>query len=188
MDWWETVGVDREESITLVAQLVRERNAIDARLAGIMRRPMVSGHLGEWLASQIFDIELEESAVARGFDGRFRSGTLQGRTVNIKWYLKREDLLDTTESAALDYYLVLAGPASAAVSSRGGTRPWRIDAVYLFNAPQLHTEQLARGVKLGTASSVRKQQWTAAEIYPSANRLLLLTSRQTELLRMFRPE
>jgi hypothetical protein len=42
--------------------------------------------------------------------------------VNIKWYLKREGLLDTSESVRLDYYLVLAGPRSAAASSRGSTR------------------------------------------------------------------
>ena len=45
-------------------------------------------------------------------------------SVNVKWYLKREGVLDTTESAILDYYLVLAGPPSGAVSSKGTTRPW----------------------------------------------------------------
>jgi hypothetical protein len=67
-------------------------------------------------AAQIFDIELEASAVAAGIDGRFRSGSLQGRTANINWYPKREGLLDTTDSTALDYYLVLTGPPSAAAS------------------------------------------------------------------------
>src|SRR5690242_4625709 len=133
-----------------------------------MHRPMTSGHLGEWIAAQVFDIELEESAVAAGIDGRFRSGPLRGRTVNVKWYLKREGLLDTTESTALDYYLVLTGPTSAAGSSRGTTRPWCIEAVFLFDAPQLRSEQVMRGVKLGVASSVIKQQWAAAEIYPSS--------------------
>ena len=105
-----------------MAQLLHERNAIDAEIAALMHRPMTSGHLGEWIASEIFDIELEPSAVAAGFDGSFRSGPLHGQTVNIKWYLKREGLLDTSESVRLDYYLVLAGPRSAAASSRGSTR------------------------------------------------------------------
>jgi hypothetical protein len=108
--------------------------------------------------------------------------------VNVKWYLKREGLLDTTESMALDYYLVLTGPASAAASSRGTTRPWCIEAVFLFDARQLRSEQIARGVKRGVASSVIKQQWAAAEIYPSAtNPQLVTTSEQAEQLKLFAP-
>jgi len=66
----------------------------------------------------------------------------------------------------LDYYLVLTGPRSALLTSRGGTRPWRIDHVYLFHAPTLLAEQQSRGVKAGVAASVRKRQWESAEIYP----------------------
>jgi hypothetical protein len=159
----------KEDSLAQAAALLHERNAIDAELAQLMQRPMTSGHLGEWIAAQVFDIELEASAVAASIDGRFRSGPLQGRSVNIKWYLKREGLLDTTESTALDYYLVLTGPPIAAASSRGTTRPWCIEAVFLFDARQLRSEQAMRGVKRGTASSVIKHQWAAAEIYPSAS-------------------
>jgi hypothetical protein len=149
---------------------------------------MTSVHLGEWIAAQVFDIELEASAVAAGVDGRFRSGPLQGRTVNIKWYLKREGALDMTESTALDYYLVLTGPRSPALSSRGATRPWCIEAVYLFEARQLRSERIARGVKRGVASSIIRQQWEAAKIYPSAtNTQLTVTSMQAEQLRLFTP-
>jgi hypothetical protein len=176
------------DSLSRVAALLRERNAIDVELARFIHRPMTSGHLGEWIAAQVFGIELEASAVATGIDGRSRSGSLRGRTVNIKWYLKREGLLDTTESPALDYYLVLAGPRSPAGSSRGATRLWCIQAVYLFGARQLRSEQIARGVKRGVASSVIKQQWEAAEIYPSASNLgLAVTSQQAEQLRLFAP-
>lgn len=172
------------DTIAAVAALLRQRNAIDQELARIMQRPMTSGHLGEWVASQVFDIELEPSAVTAGIDGRFRSGQLAGRTVNIKWYLKREGLLDTSESTDLDYYLVLTGPPAAGVSSRGGVRPWCVNFVYLFDARQLRTEQIARGAKRGVASSVRKQQWADAEIYPSSNPRFLLTSHQIELLKL----
>jgi hypothetical protein len=147
---------------------------------------MASGHLGEWIAAQVFDIELEASAVATGIDGRFHSGPLTGGTVNIKWYLKREGMLDTTESTALDYYLVLSGPPSAAVSSRDARRPWCIEAVFLFDARQLRSEQISRGVKRGVASSVIKQQWAAAEIYPTpANPLLTVTPQQAAQLKLF---
>ena len=184
---WDTPVVETD-SLARAAALLRQRNAIDVELARLIHRPMTSGHLGEWIAAQIFDIELEASAVAAGIDGRFRSGPLQGRTVNIKWYLKREGLLDMTESTALDYYLVLTGPPSLAVSSRGTTRPWCIEAVYLFEARQLQAEQIVRGVKRGGASSVIKKQWKAAEIYPSAsNPELAVTPQQAEQLRLFAP-
>lgn len=173
-------------SLERAAGLLRERNAIDAELAQLMHRPMTSGHLGEWIAASVFDIELEPSAVAPGIDGRFRSGPLRDRTVNVKWYLKREGLLDMTESAALDYYLVLTGPSGLAASSFGGTRPWCIEEVFLFDARQLRDEQISRGVRRGTASSITSQQWTAAQIHPVAtNQRLAVTSQQADLLRLF---
>jgi hypothetical protein len=181
-----TLPIVDEGSLARAASLLHERNAIDAELARLIQRPMASGHLGEWIASQVFDIELEASAVAAGIDGRFRSGPLQNRTVNIKWYLKREGLLDMTESTALDYYLVLTGPPSAAISSRGTVRPWYIEAVFLFDSQQLRSDQMRRGVKRGVASSVTKQQWTAAEVFPSStNARLTITSQQAEQLKLF---
>lgn len=92
----ETLSAVEEGFLARAAALLCERNAIDAELARLIQRPMTSGHLGEWIAAQVFDIELGASAAAAGIDGRFRSGPLQGKTVNIKWYLKREGLLDTT--------------------------------------------------------------------------------------------
>jgi uracil DNA glycosylase superfamily protein len=182
----QTARILQAADLTAVADLLRRRNEIDAAIAGIIDRPMTSGHLGEWIAAHIFGITLEHGAANPVFDGRFRDGPLQGQTVNIKWYLKQEGLLDMTESAALDFYLVLAGPRSAAVSSRSSTRPWRIDAAYLFCAADLLAQQRARGVKTGVASSVPQAQWQAAEIYPVArNPLLPLTPDQISLLQLF---
>lgn len=45
---------------------------------------MASGHLGEWTASKVFDIELEKSAVAAALDGHFRGSPLAGKSVNVK--------------------------------------------------------------------------------------------------------
>jgi hypothetical protein len=91
-----------------------------------------------------------------------------------------------SSAPALDFYLVLAGPASAAASSRGSTRPRSVDAVYLFDAYQLREEQAARGVKQGVASSVLKGQWTAGEIYPERSARLAFTRAQAELLDVLR--
>ena len=174
------------EALSTVASLLRARNSIDADIARLIHRPMTAGHLGEWIASIIFDIALEESAVAKAMDGRFGSGPLVGRTVNVKWYLKREGLLDASEDPALDYYLVLAGPRSATLTSRGGTRPWTIESVYLFHALSLAQTLRDRGVKIGVASSVRNADWDAAEVYPRHSPLLPLSDLQRGWLRLFR--
>jgi hypothetical protein len=169
-----------------VGELLRERNIIDEKIAAITQRPMVSGHLGEWIAARVFGIELENSAVTAAIDGRFTSGPVSSRTVHVKWYLKQEGLLDVSQSEALDYYLVMTGPKSKVMSSRGQTRPWCIEAVYLFDARQLLDELRTRGVKIGIATSVRLAQWTAAEIFPhAANTLLTVDVEQAELLRLF---
>lgn len=75
-----------------IASLLRERNALDERICAIIPRPMTSGHLGRWIAARILGIELAVSAVEPGFAGRFTAEPLRGRTVNAKWYLKREGL------------------------------------------------------------------------------------------------
>ncbi|MFD0900186.1 hypothetical protein [Actinomadura sediminis] len=174
-----------DDKLGRIAELLVGRNAIDGEIAAIIQRPMTAGHLGEWIASRVFDIELEESATNTAFDGRFRVGPLQGRTVNVKWYLKQEGVLDISSSATLDYYLVLTGPRSAAGSSRADTRPWCVRAAYLFDAERLRHEQDARGVRTGVASSVLRRQWDEAEIYPhDRNPLLRVSPHQVELLQL----
>ena len=71
-------------------------------------------------------------------------------------------------------------------SRRSSTRAWHIDAVYLFDAADLLSQQQARRVKVGVAASVVQGQWNAAEIYPAArNTLLLLTPAQLRMLQPF---
>ena len=76
--------------------------------------------------------------------------------MNVKWYLKREGLLDRHSSPTLDYYLVMTGSHAGAISSKAGTRPWRIDSVYLFDSHDLLDEQQRRGVKIGIARAFGK--------------------------------
>jgi hypothetical protein len=180
------MSMENAEALRKLANLLRTRNAIDAEIATVIHRPMTAGHLGEWIAARIFNIELEQSATTTALDGRFTMGALRGRTVNVKWYLKREGLLDVTQSPTLDYYLVMTGPAAPAGHSRGAVRPWCLESVYLFDAHQLLDELRGRGVKIGVASSVRGAQWAAAEIYPQPrNPALVLLPDQTSLLRLF---
>lgn len=172
-----------------IAHLLRARNEIDAGIASVIDRPMTAGHLGEWIAAQIFDIKLEKNATTVAIDGHFRSGALVKKTVNVKWYLKNESLLDMTANPTLDFYLVLTGPPAPAVPSRGAVRPWRIDHVFLFDAHELLAEQQSRGVRVGIASSVPRRFWTAAEIYPATtNSAYALTLDQKVQLGLFAPD
>ena len=172
---------DRE--LRRLAALIKRRNEVEREVASIIERPMQIGHVGEFIASRIFNIELHESAVHRGSDGYFVGGPLDGRSVNIKFYGKNESLLDVNVNAPPDFYLALTGPRASAVSSRGLTRPWMISSVFLFD----HQELVSRlTVKLGVATSVRRHFWDEAEIYPSQNNpLLRLTQQQRDAIGMF---
>src|SRR5260370_11563939 len=101
-----TLRAVEADSLARAAALLRERNAIDAELARLIQRPMTSGHLAEWIAAQVFDIELEASAVAAGIGGRLRSGPLAVRGRKINRDLNLQSLLRTPESTALSYYVL----------------------------------------------------------------------------------
>lgn len=178
---------EREDAeLAELAALLRERNALDARLGRLLDRPVNTGSIGEWIAARIFNIELAAAANVAGYDGHFTTGVLAGRTVNVKAYTKHESVLDINPSAPLDYYLVLTGPKGAAASSRGTLRPFCIDAVFLFDAHRLHGELGERGVKIGIATSVLSAQWDQAQIYPLANNPeLVLNEAQRRQLGMF---
>lgn len=180
-------GVTDDAGLVRVAELLANRNRIDAEIAAVTGRPMASGHLGEWLASRVFGIDLAASTSQVAYDGVFAEGPLRGRTVNVKWYLRREGLLDMTASDVLDHYLVMTGPAGAAGSSREGTRPWVVSNVYLFDARELRDDLAARGRRAGTASSVRREAWSAVEVYPRPSPLLPLSARQRDALALFAP-
>jgi len=175
------------KNLERLAEVIRRKNILDDEIAGIIKRPALIGHTGEYIASEIFDISLEESATAKGLDGRFTTDSLAGKTVNIKWYGKWEGLLDLSPSAPPpDYYLVVAGPKAPAVSSKGKTRPWLINYVFLFNAQELIGELKSRGIKVGIATSVRNMLWEAAELYPNQqNRELMLSVEQKRMLSIF---
>lgn len=173
------------ERLGRVATRLRERNEIDRDIAGIINRPVTTGHLGEWIASQVFHITLNGAANQKSIDGHFTDRPLAGSSVNVKWYLKREGILDLSPGELPGYYLVLAGPPSPAGSSLGATRPWCVEAVYLFEAAAIHADLLARGRRVGVASSIRAVAWADAEVYPSRNSRFPLTEEQRSALAYF---
>ena len=51
---------DRDDTeLAELGALLRERNALDARIGRLLDRPVNTGSIGEWIAARIFDIELE---------------------------------------------------------------------------------------------------------------------------------
>jgi hypothetical protein len=174
------------DELKQLADLIKERNQIHTRISSIIGRPATMGHLGEFIASRIFDVHFEESATAKGIDGHFTAGPLSGKSVDIKWYGKQEGLLAINPEAIPDFYLVLTGPKSPAISSRGQDRPWRIKHVYLFYGLKLVDTLSARSIVFSVATSVRQDLWSEAEIYPSHNELFVLTDDQRKMLEIFK--
>jgi len=184
--------------LSSLIELLKERNALDAKIARLIGRPATTGHIGEYIAASLFGITLENSASNRGYDGRFTGGPLAGCTVDIKCYTKHEGVLDLPQDAKLlpatlpDYYLVLTGPKSTALSSRNTHRPLIIESIFLFEAVKLihaldlRANQSGKQVKFGLATSIPKQFWDGAEIHPEQrNRILALTTKQKDVLALF---
>ena len=160
--------MDGEVVLRRLASLLESRNDIDDEIAHLIGRPAIRGHVGKWIAQEIFGVRLEENAARVGFDGRFVDGPLAGKTVNVKWYGKREGLLDINPDSAPDYYLVMTGPKAVGMTSRGQTRPLVITEVFLFDGPAL-VERLRRlRVRLGVATGVRQHEWEEATVYPAS--------------------
>jgi hypothetical protein len=170
-----------------LAELIACRNQLEKEISAIIGRPAALGHLGEYIASRVFPIKLVKSASHQAIDGFFYEGPLSACSVNVKWYAMREGILDITPGFLPDYYLVLVGPPPTATAALGlRTRPWKIFSVHLFDAAELVDDLELRGVRIGIASSVRKELWDAAEVYPYANSSRYsLCSQQCELLNMF---
>jgi hypothetical protein len=106
--------VESDQELRRLAELLRVRNAADLDIARLIGRPVERGHLGEWIAARLFDLDMATSATQAGWDGRFHSGPLAGRTANIKFYGRLEGGLDLRDAdEATDEYLILVGPPAA---------------------------------------------------------------------------
>jgi hypothetical protein len=175
-----TIPID-ETAIGRLAALLRDRNRIDEQIAALIGRPALTGHIGEWIAAQIFGVKLEDSASQAGIDGCFTEPPLVGRTVNVKFYGVRTNVLDMKEIGKPQpgFYLAMTGPKAAAASSRGCARPCVIREVFLFETGPL-IQRLGR-VKIGISTSVREQEWEAARIYPITDKVGPITLRPDQV-------
>lgn len=174
-----------------LAELIGRRNTVDAEIATLIGRPPHSGHIGEFVAAAIFGIDLHPSASTRTHDGFFRDGPLAGRSVNIKYGTRRDGMLNLAQSVDPadhpDFYLVLTGPIATTFSSVGLSAPWVIHALYLFESRPLVEHLTSLGRRPGVATSVRRERWSSAMIFPEPQNLLFeLTTEQQSDLELFR--
>jgi hypothetical protein len=172
------------EDLVRLAHLLAARDALDAQIAELVGRSARPGDVGEFIAAQIFGLELAAATTQAGYDGIFGSGPLAGKTVNVKTY---GDVLGGLDISAhpCDYTLVLTGPPRGGPAGVHHHR-WRITGVYLFEMTQLLATLTARGVKIGIATSLRKADVAAAQIFPQSDRSpLRLSPDQVRQLRLF---
>ena len=175
-----------KEDLLALSELVKQHNKITSDISKLIGRPALTGHLGEYIASIIFDIRLADSASNKAIDGWFSSGNLEGKSVNVKWFTSHDGLMNLCESNQPDYYLVLTGEYHNPGPSRGRSNPWVITNIYLFDSEALIEKMRKAGTKIGTASSIKKMDWEAAEIYPNqTGQLLRLNQEQKDLLSLF---
>ena len=57
-----------KDDLEQIAKIIKRKNVIDDEVAAITGRPALIGHTGEYIASRIFDIKLEESATQKAID------------------------------------------------------------------------------------------------------------------------
>ena len=164
--------------------LLKERNSISRKISKhTCGLPVHTGRHGEFIASRIFNIELNTDPKEAGHDGKFRSPKLlECKTVNIKWYTARETILSLkTGNDKPDYYLVMTGPEKPCMEI---SRPLVIHSVFLFDREKLEHD-LTVPIRRN-ATSVKKTLWCKAEIYPNhKNKDLDLGPEQERELRKF---
>jgi len=166
-----------------LASLLKSRNTIDSKISALIGRTAQANNIGEYIASIIFRITLDEAGKRRGYDGRFSSGPLAGHTVDVQWHPRHDGLLNIKLDTLPDYYLVLAGPDA---SSAGMASPWVIESIFLFHANELLNALRERGVQIGSGTSVTGPLWERAEIYPvPRNNSLIIAEEERKLLVLF---
>ncbi|MCL0055494.1 hypothetical protein M1N56_06455 [Dehalococcoidia bacterium] len=169
-----------------LADLLSSRNSIDVEIGAIIGRPAITGHIGEYIAAEIFDIGLSQSASEKSLDGYFQSGSLAGSSVNIKYYTVRGSILDITPDSLPDYYLVMMGSSVSSDSSRDMVYPADIASVHIFESSSLMAALRNRGVKIGVATSVVRHLWDSAEVYPhQTNEDFIISGNQADMLAQF---
>ncbi len=153
-----------------LANLLRERRALEERIAKITGRNADRDDIGRSLASEVFGI-----AFSGNGNGTFASGPLAGKRVGVRWYGPKDSSIDTG-GEPVDYVLIF----------RGGEEAWSIAEVCLFEIAALRERLLGRGTPPGPVVGVRQTDFEDSRIFPShASHLLPLSAEQRQKLSLF---
>lgn len=173
-------------NLSHLAELVRARNAVESNIANLLGSAVNLDTVGEFIAANVCGIRLIPSVQHNEFAGIFTNAALMGKTVDIRWYTRREGFLNVHTDPTPDYTLVLAGPKLDQNEARALVNPWIITSVYLFHTQELLHTLRTRSVRVGPRVSVNSQLWEQAEIFPTPrNHLFVLTTEQHQLLQLF---
>jgi hypothetical protein len=180
------------EELVHLADLIRIRNFVNSSVSRFIQAPAETGRIAEFVAAEIFDIDLAKTFVNVAIDGWFRrSSDLQCKSVNVKYRSSLSLRLNLINSRDLgdhpDFYLAFRGPVIPKAPSNEKMLPFVIESVYLFSAEELINGLMAEGyAKFGL--TVKKKYWDAAMIYPEqVNLTLILTPEQRTALALFAP-
>ncbi len=75
--------------LSRLASLIKQRNVVGEQITAIVGQPALIGHVGEYIASCIFGIEMEHSAVAKGIDPDFPVTSGFQERESVQWWLRR---------------------------------------------------------------------------------------------------
>ena len=180
------------QDLTHLADLIRIRNYVNNSVSKIIEGPAETGRIAEFVAAQIFDIDLAETFVNKAIDGWFRSPpALACASVNVKYRSSSSKRLNIENSPDLNnhphYCLALRGPKLLKGPASEKTLPFVIDSVFLFDSHELIPALVAEGsAHIGPA--VKAIYWQQAMIYPTqVNQALVLNGEQRAALALFAP-
>ncbi len=176
------------DKLGYLAEFIRIRNVADQGIARFIGRAPHPDSIAAFVASRIFDIELQPTPGR----ARFRSGPFKDRSVQVQYASRNNGTLAMVKSDHPadhpDVYLVITGQRSDVTPVVDTVTPWVVTNVYLFRTEWIIDRLISHGIEIGTATHVPKHLWEQAAVYPKANPSLYpISSRQRSALELFAP-
>ena len=177
------------DTLNRLATLIAQRNQTETEVSDLVGHPLKPESLGAYVASQVFVIDPLEGAEHLPWTGRFREGSLAGKTVAVQWRLRWDGLLSLSEGTPAEYLLVLAGPEALLPPEKGdASAPWAIESVFLFHLPSLLASLRDLRRRIGPSAHIPRELWESARLLPEGEGAGRLTEEQKQALALFSRE